>query len=254
MVQEPYYASGSSSSFIKPSNSSCYSYISQDIPNIPSVSWVAPPALNTGFRSRKNSLEPYYSKTKKTGTLPPKITSLYRYKFGEENDQESFYQDDDCALLSDDDDTDLLIGNRQIISAPTSATLSRKVSDNYRYSNQSDEEIDKFGWDSRQLNPVSLLSKTLVSKNPSSPSKPVESVPTPPHIHDLLEINNMLLLKSNNPNILINPISRSLSDSLIPPTIDDHNRRFTNDIYDLGENKARARDDFDYEKKCEFFI
>lgn len=243
MVTEPYYASGASLSFIKPANSSCYSYVSHDLPPIPAESWLAPPPMTT-VRSRKNSIEPYYSKSKKTGTLPPKITSLFRYKFGEENDDEAFYKDDDCAVLSDDDDdTDLIIGHRQI-SAPTSASLSRKVSDNYRYSNQSDDETDPFGWDSRQLNPVPLS---------ANKAQPVVCVPTPPHLHDLLEINNTLLIKSNNPNILINPISRSLSDTLMPPKIDEHNRRYTNDMYE-GEDRKGVRDDYDYDRGCEFII
>ncbi|KAK6455178.1 uncharacterized protein RJT20DRAFT_55284 [Scheffersomyces xylosifermentans] len=236
MIKEPYYNSTSSSSFIKPSNPKTYSFVSYDLPptaksqfiKAPSVSFTA--KTSPIWRNRSYSVEPYYVKNKKIGTLPPAISGMYKYTFAEESEE------DDCAIVSDSED-DEYVPEFNIYPPPSNhETLSRKVSDNYasRYeldtdSDDSEKEIDAY---SRWMKPID--SKPSIYKCTSQP----------PHLVNLGEINESLLMKSNNPNILTNVRSRSLSDNLDPPRLQA--KVFVYNNYDsIPHKRGFDRDDYE---------
>ncbi|KAK6462227.1 hypothetical protein DFJ63DRAFT_313369 [Scheffersomyces coipomensis] len=302
MIREPYFNSSSSSSFIKPSNSKNYSFISHDLPTIspqdmkhslaPSFQLSANPSVPAPHKAssklilRRNSIEPYYVKPIKIGTLPPRISSIFKYTFvDDEFDEDEHRQlhnsrnhqaqssgpvdeDDDYAIISDSDndlidseeDSDneyLFFGKKHaprsythqgsnVLRPPPSSngeTLSRKVSDNYT----SKLDVDT---DSEEENEDSLIEDFNKLMKPIKPTKSNNNLYNlkPPYLQSLNDLNESLLQKSNNPNILTNVRSRTLSENLIaPPKLNSKIFNYNQIFLDPAPVKSGYdRDDFDY--------
>ncbi|KAK6200385.1 uncharacterized protein RJT21DRAFT_114800 [Scheffersomyces amazonensis] len=291
MIREPYYSSSSATSYIKPSNPKIYSFISHDLPTINSnhisvapsyqlsaIKLSPPPTTSHGSKSslRRNSVEPYYTKAVKIGTLPPRISSIFKYTFVDDEDdiqphhrQKDNSDDlDDYAVLSDsdnepvidsDDDSDngyLFFGksksvnHHNVLKPPSSGeSLSRKVSDNYtsRYELDTDSEdetilVEEFN---KLMRPI----KATKSDNNLFNLKP-------PHLQSLNELNDSLLQKSNNPNVLTNVRSRTISENLVePPKL--HMKVYNYE--DIFTHPAPLkigydRDDYDYGFETKYLI
>lgn len=243
MIKEPYYNLTSSASSIKPSNPKSYSFVSYDLPPTQPFQLLAAPSISltaqtTPSRSRSYSVEPYYVKNKKVGTLPPALSGMYKYTFAEESESG---EDDDFAIVSDSEDEEYFAGGSSngyhIHPPPSDVTLSRKVSDNYtsRFeldtdTDESDKEVDAYN---RWMTPIEASSSAGIYKCRSRP----------PHLDSLRDINETLLMKSNNPNVLTNVRSRSLSDNLEAPKLDQ--KVFVYKGYEETPIKTGLRDDYD---------
>ncbi|ODV78443.1 uncharacterized protein CANTADRAFT_6834 [Suhomyces tanzawaensis NRRL Y-17324] len=212
-MKEPYYCGNSS---VKPPTAHCYSLVHYALPQIPVASFLLPPPYQLAAPrwQRSNSIEPYYAGH-------PTLGRRYWHAHA-----------DDCAVVSDDDDdyddddVPAVLGTGHVVAPPSHPSISRKVSDNYHNSHSDDEDST-----------ACIVGDTskLAAVSGSAP------LALPPHVHDLAEVNRVLVLKSDNPNILINPHARSVSATLrAPPYVSHH----VTDVY-ASEVPRTLRDDYD---------
>lgn len=182
MSKKPYYNHSSLPCHAKSAKSNCSSSYNFDLPAVKSNKFILPPNCLS-----VTTIEPYYQKRQKIQTLPPVLFNQYHYKFNEE---------EDCAI-SDTEDIDIEQSN---ILAKLSKI--RKVSDAYATSlpflDNVDDEVDP-----------TFCKNSEIKDIPKCNRESVLNV-------DLVESEVNLQEKADNPNIITNPKSRSLSMLLSP--------------------------------------
>ena len=273
MTKEPYFISNLTS--IKPSNNRNYSIVSPDLPSITNTQLkYAPPlnitndneptATNVDIKARKRSIEPYYNKPMKIGVLPPAILNQFTYHFH-----------DECAIIDDDDDDDYeyeyyddideeLINYSGSVIAP--GNMLDNVYDNYDHNHNQDDqcELESTNDFKKSMTKIKVPPLSVVNDDDSN-----LSIPNILKLEQYFKYNNeilktKLLIKSNNPNILINERSRKLSDSLLAPNLQQQQQQdlFVNDQYDYCQDnyyyyngiKGNVRDDYSNNNESYSFL
>lgn len=255
MSKEPYYNSSSSSSYIKPANDKCYSANKLDFPFIDSKLLIAPAKFN-----RFDVLEPYYYKKTKIQTATPILIDSFRYSFDNieklpRNFKETYHEKyQECAILEDDDvdqnddddneydEVDDFFIHGFEISAPKSITLSRKVSDNYNTKLDNDTDYDSDFPDEKYCDIACNSIPYCITK-----------IISPPDVNDITELKSTLQEKIDNPNVITNPKSRSLSMSLQAPKLTLEKKMNLGDFLQDSTHKVHISDDYQLEKTDYFF-
>ena len=221
MSKEPYYNSKSATSYVKPANMRLYSACQLDLPAIGPNSIISAPSFDN-----HETVEPYYVSKRKVSSLPPVLVDLFRYKFDDD------LGENDCAVASDDD---IAVGKGFEISAPK-VSIKRRVSDNYTVKNNFDTDSD----DEVEL-------ETLAKVN-TIPACKVRKT-NPPDVSDLESFTSVVQEKLDNPNVITNEKSRSLSMSLAAPTITHEKNMVFEDIFQSMYHRYDVNDNYESTSK-----
>lgn len=230
MSKEPYYSSSSSTSYIKPANARSYTASHLDLPSINNKLIIPPVKF-----AKNEILEPYYYKQQKIQTLPPILTNIFQYTYEKNIDIQ------DCAIIDEDEEDEFYLAGFEI-SAPESS-LSRKVSDNY---------TNRMLLDTDNESLISYNDLACSESNCNIPSC-VTKVISPPDVNDINELKLTLQEKIDNPNVITNAKSRSLSMSLLAPKLTQEKSMVFADLLQDSSYKIDLSDDYQ-SAKVEFLV